>query len=282
MDKVSIDELVDDSLEQKFLNYLNDSLKAKVINGTLPSKSECIKSVYQLESTIKNCFKKKTTKINWSDLVLAIIEYLLTNGYLTLNNKQINLDKFYFYCNLDKLKSYDWVNNCVSCSTQTSPTCSIISEPSNYMVKKYELKQDLEDLIYSQKNLKRRFSDESFEESNQSPEITKITTQTTVSPIKQLKYQRLSTAPFKTESSNEFESKFKEFFDMLNTEKENHREFESKLNMHSIERDKVKEYLLENDVNKTNSNFETLMERLNEEKSKNEQFNTKLNQMLDF
>ncbi len=178
-----------DLIEAKFLAYLNNLLKSKVKKNTLPGKSECLKSIYQLESKIRNSFKKLTnlklisskTNINWSEMITAIVDYLITSGYLTFQNNKHYLDKFYFYCNLDKLKAYDWINN----STLTTPISSPQSVTSDhFIIKKYERKQQSE----SNNHLKRRFSDEtSFDDTSISPEpsttITPTTTTTTTTTI---------------------------------------------------------------------------------------------------
>ncbi len=297
---------IDQADESKFMVYLNSLLKTKVKQNTLTPETECIKSVYQLESVIKHTFKNINGNgtINWPQIVVAIVEYLLTNGFLIFqNSKQIYLDKFYFYCNLDKLKSYDWVNNCLSCSsTASSPTSivSVDSRPSHYIVKKYECKTAAS--AATSCNLKRRFSDESIENctdnhSNRlSPDEKSSNGHADLSLVKQLKYQRLSNTPFKPEINKpEFELKFKQFFDLLTKEKENSREFESRLSVYQTS--SLKDFTVNDDVLadsmslaesqqldafNVNKTFETFLERLTEEKSKTEQFNSKLNQMLDF
>ena len=94
LDKVDIPDESLDLIETKFLSYLNDLLKSKVKNKTLPAKSECLKSIYQLESRIKNSFKKLTNKlnINWSEIITAIVDYLITSGFVTFQTNKHYLD----------------------------------------------------------------------------------------------------------------------------------------------------------------------------------------------
>jgi hypothetical protein len=94
LDKVDIPDESLDLIETKFLSYLNDLLKSKVKNKTLPAKSECLKSIYQLESRIKNSFKKLTNKlnINWSEIITAIVDYLIKSGFVTFQTNKHYLD----------------------------------------------------------------------------------------------------------------------------------------------------------------------------------------------
>ena len=341
------DEWVEfDLIERKFFSYLEKLLKTKQEGGSLPPHAQCVKSTYQLESSIKSTVKNmrklavpnaKTnmlfiskSSIQWPQLVLAIVEYLLANGFLMFKSvAPIRLQEFYFYCNLNEIKNYDWINNAsnnAGMSLISSPTSSVFSNysdmkvKSNYLMNKYAKKP-------KQTNLKRRISDQSIGNSsndtientsrqlnlnaseeasvlNESQLFTNLNNLDTSCNLKQLKYQRLMTPPsHKKEpaASTQFDLKFEEFLKLLDKEKENNRQFETKLSNFSesnfekddqvlsisfnfLEHDSAKGFnksVPNNDSNKSEQTLENLLERLNDEKLKNEKFNSKLNQMLN-
>ena len=344
IDKQGQNELIEfNQIEISIFNYLNKLLTSKVNTGKFPAQAECIKSIYHLESTLKtvlenmrklcnlsslntskNLFKLcekqlsadklliKKSSIEWSKLILPIIDYLLSNGFVVFQEKRIYLNQFYIYFNLNELKSFDWINNCVQ--PQLSPNSYAIhmneSAESNYLVKKYA--KQMEEYSKSQVNLKRRYSgdsslnnlDKTVEEStSEGSSTSKLeSSNNSDSHIKQLKYQKLITSPLKTqlfEESSELETKLSTFLSMLNREKENADKFENRLNKLVTTEDDLKSKSedeevackilnINNDLNSSESNkaiskdLDSFLEKLKQEKLKNEQFNSKLDKMLNY
>lgn len=283
-DMVSLDEneivQVDFSIvESKFNKYLERLLNGKTSSGLLPfAHSECTKSKYQLESsitgTIINMKKKTTVKnttntstiskydIQWTQLLLAIVEYLLGNGYLRFKNtKRLNLEQFLFYCNLDEIKSYDWINNVQSGqSSSSSPASSVFSNQSdqqnysinnrtgvntsNYLLNKYGRGVET-----SFRQTKRRISDEERAEITDNQSLSSPIDHASLEETyhlgemflssfdKRPKTQRLMSPPSQqdeaTEKAASFDDKFEEFLILMSTERDKNEQFESKLTCES-------------------------------------------------
>jgi hypothetical protein len=267
-------EQVDFSLvESKFNKYLEKLLSAKRSAGLLPfSQSECTKSKYQLDSSINNTIINMKKKLNvnnshtiskydiqWAQLILAAIEYLLANGYLRFKNtKRLNLEQFPFYCNLNEIKSYDWINNAQNGqgSLHSSPSSSVFSNQSdnqnhslsktanksNYLANKYARQ-----IESSFKQTKRRISDEEAAETScDNPSLSSPLDQTSLEETyhlgemflssfdKRPKSQRLMSPPHLqsgqvAEEPPSFDARFEEFLSLMNTEKDKNEQFESKL-----------------------------------------------------
>lgn len=281
-DMVSLDEneivQVDFSLvESKFNEYLERLLNGKRSSGLLPfAHSECTKSKYQLESCITGTImnmKKKTTvnnttntstiskyDIQWTQLLLATVEYLLANGYLRFKNtKRLNLEQFLFYCNLNEIKSYDWINNVQSGqSSSSSPASSVFSNQSdqqnhsinnrtgvnksNYLLHKYGRRVET-----SFRQTKRRISDEEPAETTDNQSLSSPIDQASLEETyhlgemflssfdKRPKTQRLMSPPSQqeeaTEKATSFDDKFEQFLSLMSTERDKNEQFESKLSI---------------------------------------------------
>lgn len=248
-------------IEIKFKKYLERIISSKRTANLLPPpQSECIKSRFRFESSINNTIinmKKLTvnntiskSEIKWSQLLLATIEYLLANGYLHFQNTApTTLDQFYFYCNLNELKSHDWINNIQvgNSSLSSSPSSSVFS--NNSLNQSHSLNKPKSHQLavkYARKidssNKKRRISDEELNENDintVSPPINQASLEETYNLgemflnnfDKKPKTQRLMTSESIESEKLSFGAgdKFQEFLSALNKEKDSYQKFESKL-----------------------------------------------------
>jgi len=267
----STEDLVElDLVEEKFRNYIDMLFLAKYNSCNFTSL--CAKSKYQLESSISKTFinmKKitvnktnehstKITKcdIQWPQLILAVLEYLLRNLRLNFKaRKQLSLDEFVFYCNINELKAYDWINNVTTgelfSSLNASPTSSISSNNSDnlnhstqitnklrskYMAAKYPKKSESETF-----NKRRRVSEdrEELEQENKdasnlarSPLIDQSSLEETYhlgEIFLSAKNQRLTVPDTTTAESSDFDNKFQDFLSLLSSEKNQSQKFNTKL-----------------------------------------------------
>ena len=310
-----------EEVETLIFNYSNSLLMNKEKMRKFPPQSECINTIFQLENSIKmelekmkklHCDKSNYIsihKIEWHKLLDPIVEYLLTNGYLTFQNSEnkIYLSQFFIYVNLSELNSYDWINNCEE--KQQDPN-------SCYLLKKYSRNE--EKCKYN--NLKRRYTDDSLyvwdasareekdveqEQVEQTPDKEDLKDKSNVF----YKYKRLESPqkamPLINLNENkkemlEFDLKLNKFFEFLHSEKENNFKFDNQLiklksndvNSQSntavaanIDNDKKLQVTgtepSTEESNLLTKNLDTFFNMLKEEKIKNEQFNSKLNQILD-
>jgi len=301
-------------IEECIFSYLSRVLKIKRSSNTLEAQNE-VNSVFRLESAIKSILKSmkksfilantsfstnqtnlpfkmeqsgellvKKSSIEWSKLLIPIVEYLISNGMFKFKNvDKIYSHQFYIYYNLNEIKGYDWINNCVqlqltppSANSSTSSLSNLISPiQSNYLVKTYPKKLETSEKI-THKNHKRRLSeeltsitthhhqrsdtdDESNENTHNSSSFTEQANLPNTSPfdksksVKIFKRQmgspldNLATSPaqHKPQALGEHENKLDQFLNLLRTEKENNFKFENRLT--KLQSSNTNERLVEND-----------------------------------
>lgn len=271
-DKVDID-----LVETKIFQYAENLLHLKA--HMLKCKSECSKSSHQLENSIKNIIndmkklavnnKISKCEIQWPHLMIAIIEYLLTNGYVLFQNrKKIFIEEFQFFYDLNELKNHDWINNVQnvnSVNSSPSSTASSYSElnhsqnklKSQYLINKYAKKTVIptkKRRISNEETIDNYNSEDEFSPPNQaSLEETYILGETFLKSFdkKNPKNQRLmpnkEIVPVQ-KTDSEFDLKFNEFFSLLRTEKDKTVEFESKLTSYQDSKLSENDPSIESDV----------------------------------
>jgi hypothetical protein len=260
---------------------------------------------YQLESSIESILKSmktsvlrrhdsssglhlvEKTSVEWSKLLLPIVDYILAKGRLTFKNcdTKIAPNQFYIYYNMSELKNYDWVNQ--SNAIQ-----------SNYLLKTYP-RQIKSNYNQPNKNQKRRLSEEiklpnhaddqeldsSSENNNSDNALSSLNANLSISKsVKQFKRQL-----DEPRASDHLDDKLNQFLQMLNTEKENNFDFENRLKLlsksessHLQPIDNEENKIGSAVVSKETKDLESFLERLSQEKAKNEEFNLKLNKMLNY
>ena len=287
-------------------------------------KSIASSNVFQVDSTPKNNGNELLvlkSSIEWSKLLLPMVDYVLANGYLEFRHaEKIYSSQFYVYYNQSEIKAYDWINNCMplqlspAASTSSSVSSNLISPvpQTNYLVSTYprarfpRKKSDNTMQLTTNKNQKRRYSDESNvslrqphdDQENLADEIentslivgqAKLNFEASSDKLKsgkQFKRQLGSTS--KLVDTRELDDKLTQFLDLLNTEKENNYKFESRLSKISagqmVPIDAASEKSLATNVvnDETGKDLDAFLEQFNQEKLKNEEFNLKLNQMLNY
>ncbi len=257
-------------VEEKFRNYLDKLLLTKFACSNLASQQNSSKSKFQLESSINKTFinmKKLTVNnsnkndasqiakcdIQWPHLLLATLEYLLSNSHLNFQAKrQISLEKFVIYCNLSELQSYDWINNVTTSglfsSVNSSPTSSVFSGNSdnlnqsvqltnklrsNYLAAKYPRKSESETV-----NKRRRISDDGGEQELEASQAagSPLIDQSSLEETYHLGEMFLSNFEVNEKCSKNQrlmhvpeDSKFQEFLSLLNAEKNQSQKFDTKL-----------------------------------------------------
>ena len=134
-------------------------------------KKFCVDSINKDKPTQPGVLFISRSDIGWSQLINPIVEYLAKTGFLLFQNKtKIYLNEYFIYCNINEIKAFDWVNNCVRSlkSATSSPTAffetltndfNSSKSKSNILMEKYLRKTEKVTKI-DKSALKRRFSDD--------------------------------------------------------------------------------------------------------------------------
>jgi hypothetical protein len=309
-----------DHVRSKLYKYLNRLLSFKTVSKQLPCQSECVKTIYELESHIQieierietNQRKSRTSGIvEWAPLLFPIVSYLLSNGHLSFQNqKNIYLNQFYVYFNLNELRQYDWVNNRRSTDAPSH----------NDLIRKYTIQHHQSKLQIAANMLKRRYSDDIWENVDEQSEENMVLSSVEVNKKIDLivKHQRLAFSPARfgneisKQSMNSFDKRFNDFLELMNKEKCEHEKFQIELEKQientkyanaNLEKksDDLISFSFDNQSEQTEAinvfktkktenrkinllnDINNLLFKLDEEKIKNDKFNLKLEkEMLNF
>lgn len=306
------DELVEfGAIEKLLLNYLMRLFERKKLPNQMMN---FYKMVSQLRSSMKvaidnmrkftickkNLFKTAPSEpdyqdmyicrknINWSMLIMPIVNYLLTNSTFTYRNvKNIFIDQFYIYYDQPKVCSFDWVNNQPSSADRTTTGLTLMDKyssktkaSSTSVLNKRRLPTCEPASCLANTNTVDKVR-KVTENGDESTEITKAN--------RDKNLERLS-------------NKLQKFIDLLHHEKENNTELENRLNAAAHDEQQQSEAfgfktngfsmrksdILSEQASCSNSNvpngtfddtFDAFFNKLKEEKLKNEQFNEKLNKL---
>lgn len=202
--------------------------------------------------------------INWSLLVIPIVNYLILNATLSFKHKKdLCIDQFYIYYNRGKISSFDWVNNCEK------------SAKSSYLADTYSKTVDLVKRVNKMSSMKRRFSSHEQSSPNESP--SKIDDE-------EKKCKKLNVLQ-QPNAQNQLENKFKQFINLLNCEKESNNILKHRLDTLATDQPPNAAPLTDCTVSNVENlneslNFEIFFKKLKEEKMKNEKFNEKLSKLV--
>jgi hypothetical protein len=104
-------KLVVKSMREKF-NESNEKIAASSSSCTFTSNNSIMLPMRNISNEQNRSTLIKCADVEWFRLLLPILRYLIANGFLVFRtNKKIYLDRFYIYCNLNRIKLFDWLNN---------------------------------------------------------------------------------------------------------------------------------------------------------------------------
>lgn len=271
------------SIERHIFEYLSKLIEQK--NASQLQKFDSgFKSTYQLENTMRialEAIKKQSisgsttskrkkdsqaliawSSINWPNLLLPIVNFLISNGTISFRDKQsIYLDQFFVFNDTIRIGSFDWVNNCENDGGARTSFVEKYSKLANSSSKS--------------NRVKRRFEAES--------EATFV--DTIAETEDSINNSMNKSRKMIQSSSNPFSEKLDSFINLLKSEKKNSSLLKTRLDNVVLGEEKAEEKKrATSDENSKPldiiSSFELFFSRLNEEKSKNEKFNEKLLKLI--